>query len=104
MGVVWGESGLSDNGPPIKRANSKPQIASLAIDAMGGDNAPESVLAGVDLSAERHPGAKFLLVGDEARILPMLDAYPRAKKSCLSLPMRPGSSVLPPSSTEPFPR
>jgi len=74
---------LSDNGPPSKRANSKPQIASLAIDAMGGDNAPEAVLAGVDLSAERHPGAKFLLVGDQARILPMLDAYPRAKKSCL---------------------
>ena len=74
---------MSDNGPPSKRANSKPQIASLAIDAMGGDNAPEAVLAGVDLSAERHPGAKFLLVGDQARILPMLDAYPRAKKSCL---------------------
>jgi len=82
-GAVWGESGLSDNGPPSKRANSKPQIASLAIDAMGGDNAPEAVLAGIDLSAERHPNAKFLLVGDEARIAPMLDAYPRAKKSCV---------------------
>ena len=82
-GAVWGESGLSDNGPPSKRANTKPQIASLAIDAMGGDNAPEAVLAGVDLSAERHPGAKFLLVGDETRITSMLDAYPRAKKSCV---------------------
>jgi len=83
QGAVWGESGLSDNGPPTKRANAKPQIASLAIDAMGGDNAPEAVLAGVDLSAERHPGAKFLLVGDEARITSMLEAYPRAKKSCV---------------------
>jgi fatty acid/phospholipid biosynthesis enzyme len=41
---------------------------SLAIDAMGGDHAPESILDGLELAAERHPQARFLLVGDEARI------------------------------------
>ena len=39
---------------------------SLAIDAMGGDAAPEVVLDGLELAAERHPDARFLLVGDEA--------------------------------------
>ncbi len=49
---------------------------SLAVDAMGGDRAPESVLDGLVLAAERHPGASFLIVGDEARLAPMLQARP----------------------------
>jgi glycerol-3-phosphate acyltransferase PlsX len=55
---------------------------SLAIDAMGGDQAPDIVLDGLDLAAERHPGARFLLVGDEARLTPLLAARPRAAKLC----------------------
>ncbi|MBL6454482.1 phosphate acyltransferase PlsX [Belnapia sp. T6] len=55
---------------------------SLAIDAMGGDNAPDIVLDGMELAAERHPGARFLLVGDEARIGGMLARRPRAAKAC----------------------
>ena len=50
----------------------------LAIDAMGGDNAPDIVVAGLDIAAERHPGATFLLVGDEARLAPLLARYKRA--------------------------
>ncbi|MBC7433226.1 MAG: phosphate acyltransferase, partial [Rubritepida sp.] len=49
---------------------------------MGGDHAPEAVLAGLELAAERHPGARFLLMGDEARLLPLLAAYPRARAAC----------------------
>nr|WP_275670526.1 phosphate acyltransferase PlsX [Paracraurococcus ruber] len=56
---------------------------SLAIDAMGGDNAPEVVLDGLELAAERHPDARFLLVGDEARIGAMLARRPRAAKLCM---------------------
>jgi glycerol-3-phosphate acyltransferase PlsX len=56
---------------------------SLAIDAMGGDNAPDIVLDGLDLAAERHPQARFLLVGDEARIGAMLARRPRAAKLCM---------------------
>ena len=37
----------------------------LAVDAMGGDNAPDMVVQGLDISAERHPSARFLLIGDE---------------------------------------
>ncbi len=54
----------------------------LAIDAMGGDHAPVSVLDGLEIAAERHPNARFLLVGDEATIQPLLAKRPRAAKAC----------------------
>ena len=54
----------------------------LAIDAMGGDGAPDIVVAGLDLSAERHPAARFLLIGDEARLKPLLARYKRAAAAC----------------------
>jgi glycerol-3-phosphate acyltransferase PlsX len=49
-----------------------PEPFSLAVDAMGGDDAPTMVVAGLALAAERHPGARFLLVGDEAKLTPLL--------------------------------
>jgi len=54
----------------------------LAVDAMGGDHAPDIVVAGLDITAERHPGARVLLVGDEARLAPLLARYPRAAAIC----------------------
>jgi glycerol-3-phosphate acyltransferase PlsX len=55
----------------------------LAIDAMGGDKAPHMVVEGVALSLDR-PAAdvKFLLFGDQARLKPLLDRYPRAAAVC----------------------
>jgi glycerol-3-phosphate acyltransferase PlsX len=44
----------------------------LAVDAMGGDQAPGMVVDGLAIAAQRHPGARFLLVGDEARLAPLL--------------------------------
>jgi glycerol-3-phosphate acyltransferase PlsX len=55
---------------------------SLAVDAMGGDRAPAIVVAGLDLAAERHPEARFLLVGDESQVAPLLSRYRRAKAAC----------------------
>jgi glycerol-3-phosphate acyltransferase PlsX len=49
---------------------------------MGGDNAPDCVLDGLELAADRHPQARFLLVGDEARIGGMLARRPRAARAC----------------------
>jgi glycerol-3-phosphate acyltransferase PlsX len=54
----------------------------LAVDAMGGDRAPDIVVEGLDLAAERHPAARFLLVGDEARLAPLLQRYKRAAGAC----------------------
>jgi len=42
----------------------------IALDAMGGDNAPHIVLAGANIARRRHPDARFLLVGDEAELKP----------------------------------
>jgi glycerol-3-phosphate acyltransferase PlsX len=55
---------------------------SLAIDAMGGDAAPEVVLDGLELAAERHPQARFLLLGDESRVGGALARRKRAAKVC----------------------
>ena len=55
---------------------------SLAVDAMGGDQAPDVVVQGLDIAAERHPGARFLLVGDEAKLAPLLVRHPRAAALC----------------------
>jgi glycerol-3-phosphate acyltransferase PlsX len=54
----------------------------LAVDAMGGDRAPDIVVGGLEIAAERHPEARFLLVGDEARLAPMLANCKRAARVC----------------------
>ena len=55
---------------------------SLAIDAMGGDRAPEVVIDGLVIAAERHPGARFLLFGDEAQLLPLIATRKRVGDCC----------------------
>ena len=52
----------------------------IALDAMGGDHGPETVVPGAALAAERHPGFRFILFGDQARIAPLLAAHPRLVK------------------------
>lgn len=54
----------------------------LAIDAMGGDHAPDMVLDGIAIAAERHPSARFLLVGDQARLAPLVALRRRVQASC----------------------
>ncbi|MFP3943826.1 MAG: phosphate acyltransferase PlsX [Alphaproteobacteria bacterium] len=48
----------------------------ISVDAMGGDDAPAIVLEGVAISAERHPGVRFLLYGDEGAVTPLLKRHP----------------------------
>lgn len=74
---------------------------SLAIDAMGGDHAPDIVLAGLELAADRHPNARMLLVGDESLLKPQLAKYPKAARICeirhassaISMEMKPTSAL-----------
>ena len=54
----------------------------LAIDAMGGDNAPGIVIDGLAMTIERHPGARLLLVGDEALLRPLLARRKRVEAAC----------------------
>lgn len=55
------------------------QGITIALDAMGGDYAPQSVLEGAALTLKRHPGLRFKLYGDSAAIEPLLQAYPQVK-------------------------
>jgi glycerol-3-phosphate acyltransferase PlsX len=49
------------------------QRLTLALDAMGGDRAPEMVIAGAEMARVRFPGVDFLIFGDEKKIRPLLD-------------------------------
>jgi glycerol-3-phosphate acyltransferase PlsX len=51
----------------------------LAVDAMGGDQAPEMVISGLDLASLRHPQTEFLLFGDIAKLTPLLAKTKRLK-------------------------
>jgi phosphate acyltransferase len=44
----------------------------ISVDAMGGDQGPAAVVAGLVASAGRHPAAGFILHGDEATLRPMI--------------------------------
>ena len=47
----------------------------IAIDAMGGDHAPDIVVEGMALACKRLPNVSFLLYGDEAQVKPLLDRH-----------------------------
>jgi phosphate acyltransferase len=53
----------------------------IALDAMGGDRAPAMVLKGADIALQRHPGAHFLVFGNEAQIAPLLARLPLLAKA-----------------------
>jgi glycerol-3-phosphate acyltransferase PlsX len=55
------------------------QTIKVAIDGMGGDNAPGMIVGGIDLACKRLDDVAFLLFGDEARLGPLLDAHGAAK-------------------------
>jgi glycerol-3-phosphate acyltransferase PlsX len=59
------------------RQRSVAEKLTIALDAMGGDKGPEMVVPGAELAAERHPGCRFLLFGDQQRIAPILSDFPR---------------------------
>lgn len=66
--------------------------AVLAIDAMGGDRAPEIVVRGLEIAAERHPQARFIIFGDETRAGPLLK---RAKRLADVASLRHAPEVVP---------
>ncbi|HXP31460.1 MAG TPA: phosphate acyltransferase PlsX [Stellaceae bacterium] len=51
----------------------------IALDAMGGDRAPDMVIKGANIALQRFPQAEFLLFGAESRIDPLLAKLPRLK-------------------------
>ncbi len=63
----------------------------LAVDAMGGDHAPDAIIAGLEIACERQPTAQFLLFGDETLISPMVAKTKRLKTQSS---IRPTSEIV----------
>lgn len=51
----------------------------IALDAMGGDNAPACVLRGAAMALVRHPGVRFILYGNRYILEPLLAELPQLK-------------------------
>lgn len=49
----------------------------IALDAMGGDFAPVMVVEGAARALERSPHIRFLIFGDEAKVVPLLAVHPK---------------------------
>tara|TARA_R100000005_G_scaffold96701_1_gene86342 strand:- start:9119 stop:10264 length:1146 start_codon:yes stop_codon:yes gene_type:complete len=54
----------------------------IALDAMGGDHAPDIVIKGIDIVRVQFPKARYLLFGDQVRLEPLLRAYPSVRALC----------------------
>lgn len=52
------------------------QRLTIAIDAMGGDSAPDMVVDGLALARTRFPNVQFLVFGDQGLIEPLLTSHP----------------------------
>jgi glycerol-3-phosphate acyltransferase PlsX len=64
----------------------------IALDAMGGDHAPQMVIKGARIASKRFPQARFLLFGDEHRLSPLLA---KASKLAARCTVRHTSDVVP---------
>ncbi len=54
----------------------------VAIDGMGGDNAPQMIVDGLALACQQLEGVEFLLFGDSEKLTPLLDAKPQLSEVC----------------------
>src|SRR5216684_2693591 len=53
-----------------------PQNVRIALDAMGGDHGAAVVVAGADISLERHPDTEFVMIGSRAALEALLADRP----------------------------
>nr|WP_152045619.1 phosphate acyltransferase PlsX [Aureimonas psammosilenae] len=51
----------------------------ISLDAMGGDHGPSVVVPGAAISLQRRPKTRFVIYGEEAVVLPILDRHPELK-------------------------
>ncbi len=54
----------------------------IAVDAMGGDKAPDIVIDGLKIVRVRYPQVHFLVVGDKEKLEPLLSRDPELGKVC----------------------
>ena len=56
------------------------EALTIALDAMGGDNAPDVVVKGADFARRRFPDVRFHMFGDQSRILPLMKRRKRLRE------------------------
>ncbi|GBR04214.1 phosphate acyltransferase PlsX [Acetobacter oeni] len=92
---------MSEIDRPDELSGLQGEPFALAIDAMGGDGGPDVVIAGLAIAADRHPGVRILLLGDENRLKPILARHPKAAAICeirhaassISMDMKPTAAL-----------
>ncbi len=52
----------------------------IALDAMGGDNAPQIIVKGANIARQRYPQAEFLFFGREGEVRPLLDGMAKLRQ------------------------
>ncbi len=53
----------------------------IAVDAMGGDKAPDMVIHGIAIARSLFPTTRFMVFGDKAQVRPLIDQYPELKSA-----------------------
>jgi glycerol-3-phosphate acyltransferase PlsX len=64
-----------------KSISADKNVFIIAIDAMGGDNAPDSVIKALNIITERNPAVKFKIYGNKKRVYPIISAYSAVEKN-----------------------
>lgn len=59
-----------------------PDFQTIALDVMGGDRGPDAVIPAAAMALEQKPDLRFLLVGDEGRIKPLLARHGKLAERC----------------------
>ena len=54
-------------------------LITVAIDGMGGDNAPDMIIGGIDIACSNAPDLRCLVFGDENQLKPLLGNHSTAK-------------------------
>ena len=59
-----------------------PDAIIVAVDGMGGDNAPGMIVEGLSLARRRMPDVEFLVFGDESLLKPLIEADTETARAC----------------------
>lgn len=59
-----------------------PDAVIVAVDGMGGDNAPGMIVEGLSLARRRMPDVEFLVFGDESQLRPLIEADTETARAC----------------------
>lgn len=64
----------------LKNTSSDQKKVTLAIDAMGGDKAPECIFKAIKISAKELPNVHFKIFGNKKKLQSYIDSYPEIKE------------------------